>query len=50
MYSLRERVELVQEFDALADAIIAESVYMAENYDVREETYYVPRTRKVLAV
>jgi len=50
MDSLRHRVELIQEFDALADAIVAEAVYMAENYDVREETIFVPHTRKVLAV
>ena len=50
MYSLRRRVELVQEFDALADAIVAEAVYMAENYDVQEETYYVPQTRKVMLI
>jgi len=46
---LRSRVGLVQEFDALADAIVAEAVYMAENYDVQEETIYLPQTRKVMA-
>jgi len=50
MDSLRRRVKLIQEFDALADAIVAEAVYMAENYDVQEETIFVPQTRKVLAV
>jgi len=48
MYSLRERVDLVCEFDALADAIAAEAVYMAENFEVEEETYHVPHIRKVL--
>ena len=50
MYSLRRRVELVQEFDALADAIVKEAVYMAEVYDVQDETYYVPQTRKVMVI
>ncbi len=46
--ALRRRVDLVCEFDALADAIVAEAVYMAENCSVEEETVYVPRTRKIL--
>ena len=50
MYSLRQRVELVQELDALADAIAKEAVYMAEVYDVQDETYYIPQTRKVMVV
>ena len=49
MDSLRRRVELIQEFDALADNIVAEAVYMAENCDVQDETIYVPQTRKVMA-
>ena len=49
MQSLRSRVELVQEFDALADAIAAEAVCTAENYEAREETIYVPQTRMVMA-
>lgn len=46
---LRERVKLVQEFDALADKIVSEARYMAENCSVREEVYYEQKTRKVLA-
>lgn len=49
MDSLRGRVGLICEFDALADAIVAEAVYMAENYEAREETFYVPQTRMVMA-
>lgn len=49
MDELRARVELVQEFDALADRIVAEAQYLAENYSVEEETYYEAKTRKVLA-
>lgn len=49
MDELRERVKLVQEFDQLTDDIIAAAVEIAENYEVEEETYYIPKTRKVLA-
>jgi len=49
MEQLRDRVRLVQEFDRLADAIVQEAVWMANNYTVEEEEYFVPRTRKVLA-
>ncbi len=49
MYSLRDRTELVQSFDALADVIVAEAVYMAENYNVCEKTVYVPQKRMVMA-
>jgi hypothetical protein len=48
LHELRERVGLVCEFDKLADSIVAEAVYMAENYDVVEEEYFVPQTRKVM--
>lgn len=46
---LRERVKLVQEFDTLADEIVLEARYMAENCSVQEEVYYEQKTRKVLA-
>ena len=45
---LRERVELVSEFDQLCDDIVAEAAGLADEYDVEEEVYYVPQTRKVL--
>lgn len=46
---LRERVKLVQEFDTLADEIVLEARYMAENCSVQEEVYCEQKTRKVLA-
>ena len=46
---LQERVDVVMDFDQLCDDIVAEAAYMAEKYDVEEETYYVENTRKVLA-
>ncbi len=48
MEELRERVKLIQEFDKLADNIVAEVKYMAECYEVAEEEYYVRKKRKVL--
>jgi hypothetical protein len=48
MYQLCERVELVQSFDKLADAIAAEAVYMTEAYETGEEKYTVTATRFVL--
>lgn len=49
MDDLRARVKLVQEFDALADNIVLEVRSIAESCSVREEVYYEPKTRKVLA-
>lgn len=48
MDELRDRVTLVQEFDKLADDIVSEAVWLAENYDVVEEKDYVLETRKIL--
>ena len=48
MCRLRERVELVQSFDKLADSIVAEAVYLANEYEVKEEKYSVTKTRHVL--
>jgi hypothetical protein len=48
LHELRERVKLVCEFDKLADSIVTEAVYMAENYSVAEEKYYISHTRKVM--
>lgn len=45
---LRERVKLVQEFDALADGIVEEAIGMALSCKAAEETVLVPSTRKVL--
>lgn len=48
MAQLRERVKLVQEFDQLADDIVAKAVYIAENFSVEEEIVYRPERTKVL--
>lgn len=45
---LRERIELIQEFDRLADAIVAEAICIAKNYKVCEENYFVEKTRLAL--
>ena len=37
------------DFDQLCDDIIAEAVYLAEEYKVEEEIYYIEKTRKVLS-
>ena len=46
---LRTRVKLVQELDSLADELVSQAVSMAKTYDIVEEEYFVPRTRRVLA-
>ena len=48
IYSLRERVRLIQEFDWLCDSVLAHIVEMLEMYDVVEETVMRPETVKVL--
>jgi len=48
MCQLRERVNLVQAFDRLCDAIVREAIYIAQNYEIGEETYTVKQTRRVL--
>lgn len=48
MGSLRSRVSLVQSLDRLADDMVAEAIWLAENHSVVEETYLVPQTRMVL--
>lgn len=45
---LRDRVQLVEEFDRLCDDIVAEAVWMSDNMAVEEEEIYIPSTRKVL--
>ena len=49
LYELRQRTELVQEFDRLADDIVAEALYIAQNHSVEERTVYMPTTELVLA-
>jgi len=48
MNQLKERVELVQDLDRLADRMVQEAVYLAENMDIKEESYFVERQRKIL--
>ena len=45
---LREKVELVQEFDRLCDSIICEYTELCRNYHITEEEILVPKTIKVL--
>lgn len=48
MYELRNRVRLVQELDRLADAMVQRAIALASEFDVVDEEYYVPQTRKTL--
>ena len=48
LYELQQRTELVQEFDRLADDIVAEALYIAQNHSVEERTVYMPTTELVL--
>lgn len=48
MYELKERIRLVQELDRLADCLVETAVYLAENFTVEDEEYFVPQVRKVL--
>ena len=45
---LRERVELVQEFDRLCDDIVRTYIEICMNYRITEEEILVPKTIKVL--
>ncbi|MCK4887396.1 MAG: hypothetical protein KAS96_08415, partial [Planctomycetes bacterium] len=45
---IRERVELVQEFDRLCNAIVVEYIDICTNYRITEEEILVPKTIKVL--
>lgn len=45
---LRERVQLVEEFDMLCDAIVTEAVWMADNMEAEEQEVLIPATKKVL--
>lgn len=48
MEELIERVKLVQEFDQLSDAIVANYIDTCRNYRISEEEIFVPQTIKVL--
>lgn len=45
---IRERVELVQEFDKLCDLIVNEYISICRNYHITEEEIFVPKTIKIL--
>ena len=49
LYELQQRTKLVQEFDWLADNIVAEALYIARNHSVEERIVYIPTTRRALA-
>ena len=46
---LKDRVALVQSFDKACDEYIATMIGLAVNYDIVEETVYIPQKRSVLA-
>jgi hypothetical protein len=46
--SLRERVQLVQEFDRLCDQIVDEFIHFCRNYDVVDTDILVPKRVKIL--
>jgi hypothetical protein len=48
MDMLRKRVKEVQDFDVLADAILEEAIYLAENFKVEDQTVMVSKKVKVL--
>ena len=48
MDQLRNRVILVQELDQLADDIVSEAVWFAQNYEIEEREVCIPQTQKVL--
>jgi len=45
---LQNRVKLVQELDSLADDLVGQAIHMADAYNIVEEEYYVPQTRRIL--
>ena len=45
---IRERVELVQDFDRLCDTIASEYISLCQNYRITEEEILVPKMIKVL--
>ena len=45
---LRERVELVQEFDKLCETIVTEYLHICRDYRITEQQILVPKTIKVL--
>ena len=48
LYELRQRTELVQDFDRLADDIVTEALHIAETHTVEERIIYVPQQKLVM--
>ncbi len=48
LWQLRDRVELIQSFDRLADLMVQEALYMARHYSVEKESIMVQKERLVL--
>ena len=48
IYSIRERVRLVQDFDRFCDDILSEVKNILDNYKIEEDIRYVPQTVKRL--
>ena len=48
IYSLRERVKLVQDFDRFCDDVLSEVKNILDNFEVDEDIVYVPQTVKRL--
>ena len=48
IYSLRERVKLVQDFDRFCDDVLSEVRNILDNFEVDEDIVYVPQTVKRL--
>jgi len=44
--SIKERVELIQDFDMLCDNVVSETINMAKSCIVKEETIMIPKTVK----
>ena len=45
---LRDRVRLIQDFDRLADEMVAQAVQFAEDYEIEEVEVCIPQTQRVL--
>lgn len=41
---LKDRVELIENFDKLCDNIVKEAAYIADNYEIEQEEYIATRT------
>lgn len=46
--SLKERVELIQDFDRMCDNVVAQTISMAQNSEIIEETVMIPKKVKYI--